>query len=77
MECNYISVNKNSAINSYGEMLSVGDKVTHQDTEVGTATITGFRIDEAQEEVVAITDKGEAHIDFVIKLRELPEPEPK
>jgi hypothetical protein len=64
---NYIAANKQTAINTTGEILSVGDIVGHQDTEVGTATIKSFEINEAIGEVKAITDKGYAHIDFISK----------
>ena len=64
---NYIAANKQTAINTTGEILTVGDVVEHQDTEAGLATIISFEINEEIGEVKAITDKGYAHIDFISK----------
>ena len=64
---NYIAANKKTAINTTGEILSVGDVVRHQDSEAGTAVILSFEIDERVGEVKANTDKGYSHIDFIYK----------
>ena len=64
---NYIAADKRSAINTNGEILTIGDIVEHDDTEAGKATIISFEINEEIGEVKAITDKGYAHIDFIFK----------
>ena len=64
---NYITANKQISINTTGEILTVGDVVSHQETQAGTATILSFEINEEIGEVKAITDKGFAHIDFITK----------
>ena len=65
---NYIAANKQSAINTTGEVLSVGNRVAHQDKDAGEAIIQSFEINEEVGEVKAITDKGYAHIDFIHKV---------
>jgi hypothetical protein len=62
---NYIAANKQSAINTTGEILKVGDVVGHQDLTVGLARIDSFEIDEETAEIKANTEKGYAHIDFI------------
>lgn len=66
-EQNFISVDKKTAISSYGEYFSVGEVVRHEDSGVGEATILSFEADEPFNEVRVITDKGFAHIDFLVK----------
>ena len=68
MNINYISTDKQSAISSIGELFKVGEKTRHQHNEAGTATIQSFEVDEKQNEVEAYTDKGMAHLDFLVKL---------
>ena len=64
---NFISTDFKTAITSYGEVLKVGDKVEHEDSEVEeSAIITSFEIDTESEEVKAYLDNGKwAHIDFI------------
>lgn len=69
----YITVDSMSAISSYGEEFVVGEVVRHQDVEAGTATIKNFTLDRdlvlGIDEVVVITDKGYAHLDFIVKIK--------
>lgn len=65
---NFISVDKNTVINSYGEVFTVNETVAHEDDEVGTATILSFEPIEDRNEIRVNTDKGFAHIDFLVKL---------
>ena len=66
---NFINTTNDTAINSYGELFSIGDNVGHEDKSIDeNATIQSFEIDKESEEVKAITDKGYAHIDFIHKL---------
>ena len=62
---NYISTDKQSAINSYGQEFLVGQEVIHDDKEAGSATILSFEVNDSENEVRANTDKGYAHIDFI------------
>lgn len=64
---NFISVDNQTVINSYGDYFTVGEKVTHQDNTVGEATILNFEPDVNKNEVRVNTDKGYAHIDFLLK----------
>ena len=66
---NYIAVDQQSAISSYGEEFVVGEVVRHEDVEAGTATITRLSIDEDLCEVLVNTDKGYAHLDCLIKIQ--------
>ena len=65
---NFISVDEKMVINSYGEYFVVGEKVKHEDTEAGEATIISFESDVDKNEIRVYTDKGYAHIDFLVKL---------
>lgn len=65
---NFISVDEKTVINSYGESFTIGEEVNHQDTEVGTAIIESFKVDKSKNEIRVDTNKGHAHIDFLIKL---------
>jgi hypothetical protein len=65
---NFISVDKKSARNSYGDFFTIDERVGHQDHEVGTAKILGFEVDSSVNEVVVTTDEGTAHLDFLTKL---------
>ena len=64
---NFISVDNNTVMNSYGNIFTVGEVVRHEDKEAGFATILSFepRIDE--NEITVHTNKGFAHIDFLVK----------
>jgi len=66
---NYISSDEKHAINAYGEHFSIGDLVIHQDTSAGSAKILSFSVDKNQNEIIALTDKGTAPIDFIEKLK--------
>ena len=65
---NFISVDKKTARNSYGEFFSVGETVGHEGAD-NTATILSFEAEAEMNEVKVITDKGHAHIDFLVKLK--------
>lgn len=67
MNKNFISVDKQDAINSYGTRFSVGENVIHESKSAGTAVIQSFEIDKESNEVRANTSKGYAHIDFIAK----------
>jgi len=64
---NFISVDKKMVINSYGEYFVVGEKVKHEDNEAGEATILSFEPNEGKNEIRVNTNKGYAHIDFLVK----------
>lgn len=64
---NFISTDGKTVKNSYDIYFTIGDVVSHQDTEVGKATILSFELDISMNEIKAITDKGYAHIDFLDK----------
>lgn len=66
---NFISVDKKTAINSYGEYFFIGEKVRHSDSSIKeTATIIRFEPNIEENEIRVITDKGYCHIDFLVKL---------
>jgi hypothetical protein len=67
---NFISVDRQQAMNSYGQVFSVGDYVKHDDKRSGEAKILSFEVDEESNEIKSHTDKGEAHIDFIWKEEE-------
>ena len=64
---NFISVDKKTVRNSYGDFFTVKELVEHQDKTVGVAEIISFEADVEQNEVKAMTSKGYAHIDFLVK----------
>lgn len=72
---NFISVDKKTVRNSYGEFFTVGEIVGHENLEVGEATILVFEPDMEQNEVKAHTNKGWCHIDFLNKLESKVYPE--
>lgn len=65
---NFISVDQKTAINSYGEYFVVGEKVGHDKKDAGEATIMSFEPNIEQNEIRVNTDKGHAHIDFLVKI---------
>jgi len=65
---NFISVDKKTVINSYGEYFVIGEKVKHQDDDAGEATIFSFESNVEKNEIRVNTDKGYAHIDFLVKM---------
>ena len=64
---NFISADFKSARNSYDEYFEIGDNVKHEGAGEESATIYRFSIDSVQNEVLAHTSKGWAHIDFIYK----------
>ena len=66
---NFISVDEKIVRNSYGEFFTIGEKVKHEDEEVGIATIVSFEADEEKNEIKVTIDKGYAHIDFLVKTK--------
>ncbi len=66
---NYLSVDKQTAMTSYGEFFEVGEKVAHEDYEAGVAIINEFIVDVDKNEIKVITDKGYAGLDFLIKTK--------
>lgn len=64
---NFISVDGQTVRNSYGEFFSIGEVVGHEGAE-DTATIVSFEPKKEENEITVYTDKGHAHIDFLIKL---------
>ena len=67
---NFISVDEKTVRNSYGEFFTIGEKVKHEDVEAGVATIVSFEADVEKNEIKVTTDKGYAHIDFLVKTEE-------
>ena len=66
---NFLSVDKQHAISSYGQLFVVGEVVGHDEGEkAGQAKIMSFEFDEKSNEVKANTEKGYAHLDFLVKL---------
>lgn len=65
---NFISVDKQTAINSHNEVFCVGETVEHEDRDAGQAMIISFEPDEEYNEVKAWTSRGYAHLDFLVKL---------
>lgn len=69
VKTNFLSVDKQHAISSYGQFFTIGEIVGHDQGETaGTATILSFEFDEPYNEVKANTDKGYAHLDFLVKI---------
>jgi hypothetical protein len=56
-------------MNSYGEFFTVGELVLHEDETAGPATITSFETKIDNNEIRVNTDKGYAHIDFLVKVK--------
>lgn len=65
---NFISVDKKTVRNSYGEYFTVGELIGHEGAD-DTAIIISFKPIEEENEITVITDKGYAHIDFLIKIK--------
>lgn len=66
---NFISVDNKIVISSYGELFSVGEVVGHEGAD-DTATILSFEPVPEENEIKVHTDKGFAHIDFLVKINE-------
>lgn len=67
---NFISVDKQTALSSYGEIFILGETVNHQDKDAGIAIITSFEPVIERNEIRVHTNKGYAHLDFLEKLKE-------
>lgn len=70
-QVDYIAADLNSAISVSGETVTefvVGETVSNQDKEAGTAQITGFGVDIPNNEVLVWTTKGQAHLCFIEKV---------
>ena len=65
---NFMNTDKTIAINSYGEVLQVGTTVGNEGAEDETAEIDSFEFDEESNEVLANTNLGTAHIDFLFNV---------
>jgi hypothetical protein len=65
---NFISVDGQTVRNSLGDYFSVGEQVTHQDVNAGTAEILKFEPISERNEIRVHTTKGYAHIDFLNKI---------
>ena len=65
---NFISADFRFVKNSYDDYFEVGDIVAHEDEEAGEAQIDGFGIDAYSNEIIAYTNRGFAHIDFIHKI---------
>lgn len=66
--CNFINALETMAINSYGEVFKIGAQVGHEDKNAPNATIESFDVDKESNEIIAFTDKGFCHIDFMYNL---------
>lgn len=66
---NFISVDEKTVISSYGEAFTIGEVVKHEDSESETAIILGFTPITDRNEIRVYTDKGYAHIDFLVKTK--------
>lgn len=67
---NYISVDKQTAMSSLGEFFKVGELVKHDAGEdAGKATIISFTPEIEGNEIRVDTNKGFAHLDFLVKLK--------
>ena len=66
---NFISVDGKTVRNSYGQYFIVGELVGHEGSN-NNATILSFEPNVMANEIKVKTDKGFAHIDFLVKLKE-------
>lgn len=66
--CNFINPTRTMAISSYGEVFKIGAHVGHEDKNAPNAVIESFDVDEESNEIIAFTDKGYCHIDFMYNL---------
>ena len=56
--------------NSFGTVFHINDLVGHEGQGEGVATIKSFKMSETNlPEIVAVTTKGEVHIDFLKQIR--------
>ncbi len=65
---NFISVDGKTVRNSYGDFFTIGEVVGHDGAE-DNATIISFEPNIERNEIKVHTDKGYAHIDFILKTK--------
>ena len=65
---NYLSVDEKTAMSGNGDFFKIGEKVKHDGAGEEQATIQSFICDKDRNEIRVNTDKGYAHIDFLVKL---------
>ena len=65
----YLSVDKLTAISAEGEIFEVGNLVETDNSELGTATISHFTLDEESCDIKAHTEKGWNHICFIYNVK--------
>lgn len=63
----YISVDKQTVISAEGHILQVGDLVSHDDENAGTAIINSFELEDKTNDIIAITTRGRARISYLTK----------
>lgn len=62
----YMSIDKNTAISSEGDIFHVGDIVFHEGAnDDESAEILSFYINEETYDIIAVTTKGDARISFL------------
>ena len=60
-----------------GHRFRIGQVVAHDDEDAGTATILSFKVcEKCAPDLVAVTDRGEAHIAFCYPVHEEPDLKP-
>jgi hypothetical protein len=64
---NFISVDGKTVMNSYGEFFTINEVVGHDGAE-NHAVIISFQPILDDNEILVLTSKGTAHIDFLLKL---------
>jgi hypothetical protein len=64
---NLISIDNQTAMDSFGDIYKVGDRVGHYDQEGGVATILYFVLDRRTNEVIVVTNRGRSVLDSVFK----------
>jgi len=65
---NFISTDKKTVRNSYGDFFTVGETVGHEDEGAETAVIISFEPKIEENEITVQTQKGFVHLDFIVKL---------
>jgi len=65
---NYISTDGLTALSGLGEYFEVSEEVMHDDDTAGIATIQSFEHVTDRGEVRVHTDRGYAHLGFLVKL---------
>jgi hypothetical protein len=66
---NFLSVDSSTAINSYREYFVVGEKIMYREIGTEKATILNFILDKHKNRIIVNTNKGWAHLDFVVKCK--------